>query len=318
MTYDDPSSALVEVENYFNNKKPPACVDMISWAGRIFMVMGDNTVRFSEPLLYEGFPYQNQLILTEGEQLRQIAVMGSYVAARGKDREHLIQLTGETPAYWQTVLGAKQGAVSSRLLLTDISGGQVYASKLGFYISDTYYLPKINPVVADFTAVFGDMIGDRAYLYFADKDGVDRVMRVDYRLGAAVAHYVSNFAPTAIFADQIEGKVYYALGVSIYEFDAGTNPLPVRLVIPEQLCGSPGLKDFYALDYALTGGPLALTLTLDGTVVSPALSLPNATRRSSPLSLPLGMTGTQLGFTLVSMTEDFVITCPLELEQVGL
>jgi hypothetical protein len=317
LNYDDPATALVEVENYFNNKKPPACVDMVSWAGRIFMVMGDNTVRFSEPLLYEGFPLQNELILTEGEQLRQVAVMGSYVAARGKDREHLIQLAGETPAYWQTVLGAKQGAVSSRLLLTDISGGQVYASKLGFYISDTYYLPKINPVVADFSAVFGDMIGDRAYLAFTDKTGTPRVMRIDYRLGAAVAHYVGSFAPTAIFADQVEGKVYYALGVEIYEFDAGTGPLPARLVIPEQLCGSSGLKDFYSLDYSLTGGPLALTLTLDGAAVSPALSLPNATRRSSPLSLPLGMTGTQLGFTLVSTTEDFVLTCPLELEQVG-
>ncbi|MFA4834861.1 MAG: hypothetical protein WC749_02150 [Dehalococcoidia bacterium] len=318
MTYDDPASVLVEVESYFNNRKPPACVDMVSWAGRIFMVMGDNTVRFSEPLLYEGFPYQNQLTLTEGEQLRQIAVMGSYVAARGKDREHLIQLAGETPAYWQTILGAKQGAVSSRLLLIDISGGQVYASKLGFYISDTYYLPKINPVVADFSAVFGAMIGDRAYLAFTDTDGMARVMRIDYRLGAPVAHYVGNFAPTAIFADQIEGKVYYALSALIYEFDAGTDPLPARLVIPEQLCGSPGLKDFYALDYSLTGGPLVLTLTLDGAAVTPNLSLPNATRRSSPLSLPLGTTGTQLGFTLVSTTEDFVITCPLELEQVGI
>ena len=99
MNYDDPSTSLVEVENYFNNRKPPSCVDMVSWAGKIFMVLGDNTVRFSEPLLFEAFPYKDELVLTEGEQLHQVAVMGSYVAARGKDREHLIQLTGDTPAY---------------------------------------------------------------------------------------------------------------------------------------------------------------------------------------------------------------------------
>jgi hypothetical protein len=316
MNYDDPQETLVEVESYFNNRKPPACVDMVSWAGFIFMVMGDNTVRFSEPLLFEAFPYQNQLILTEGEQLRQIAVAGSYVAARGKDREHLIQLTGEVPSYWQTILGAKQGAVSSRLLLTDISGVQVYSSKLGLYISDTYYLPKINTVIADFTQIFGDMIGDRAYLYFQDKDGIDRVMRIDYRLGIPVAHYVANFAPSSIFADQIEGKVYYALGINIYEFDAGILPLPTKLVIPEQFCQSTGLKDFSCLDYLLTGSPLTAELILDGEDVPASLVLPIANRRSTPLSLPLGLTGTQLGLTITS-DADYELILPIEMEQVG-
>ena len=316
MNYDQTEASLVEVENYFNNKKPPTCVDMVSWAGRIWMVNGDNTLRFSEPLLFEGFPLQNQLILTEGEQLRQVAVMGSYIASRGKDREHLTQLTGDTPAYWQTVLGAKQGAVSSRLLLTDISGGQVYSSKLGFYISDTYYLPKINPVITDFTKVFGDMIGDRAYLAFTDKDGVPRVMRIDYRLGKAVAHYVGNFTPSTIFADQIEGKVYYALAAEIYEFDAGTNPLPTKLVIPEQLCKTTALKDFFSLDYLLTGGPLNTAMILDGVSLPASLVWPNADRRHDPVSLPQGTVGSQLGFTLTTTTEDFVLICPLEMDQV--
>ena len=316
MDYDQPDVALVEVENYFNNKKPPTCVDMMSWAGRIWMVNGDNTLRFSEPLLFEGFPLQNQLILTEGEQLRQVAVMGSYVASRGKDREHLTQLTGDTPAYWQTVLGAKQGAVSSRLLLTDVGGGQVYSSKLGFYISDTYYLPKINPIIADFTKVFGDMIGDRAYVYFKDTDGIDRVMQIDYRLGKAVAHYVGNFAPSAIFADNIEGVVYYALGNQVFAFDSGPNSLPTKLVIPPQLCKTTAVKDFFGMDYALSGGPLSLVLELDDGPL-PALPMTDANRHTDPFTFPVGTLGEEISLTITSTTQDFVLICPIELDQVA-
>ena len=317
VNYDDPPSTLVEVENYFNNKKPPACVDMMSEAGRIFMVTGNNVLIFSEPLLYEAFPLQNQLILTEGEQLRQVAVQGSYIASRGKDREHLTQLAGDTPNLWQTVDGAKEGAVSSRLLIKGPGGVQVYASKLGFYMSDDYFLPKINPVVADFTQVFGAAIGDRAFLCFTDKTGIPRVLHIDYRLGKVVAHYVGNFLPAAIFADKIEGKVYYALGSNIFEFDAAPLPLPVKLVIPEQLCKSPGLKDFNTLYYALTGGPLTATMIMDEDVLTPDLVLPNVDRHADPVSLPRGTIGSQLGLTIVSTTQDFVLTCPIEIEQVG-
>ena len=315
--YDDPVATLVEVETHFNNKKPPPCKDMISWAGRIFMVIGTNALIFSEQLLYEAFPLQNQLILTEGEQLLQVAVMGSYVASRGKDREHLTQLAGDTPAYWQTDLGAKEGAVSSRLLIQGPDKVQVYASKLGLYMSDTYFLPKINIVIADFTQIFGDAVGDRAFLCFTDKAGTPRVLHIDYRLGKVVAHYVGNFLPATIFADKIEGKVYYALGPNIYEFDAGALPLPAKLVIPEQLCASPGLKDFASLEYSLENGPLTATMTLDGDDLTTSLTLPDAKRRDDPVSLPMGTIGTQLGFTLISTTQDFVLTCPIEIEEVG-
>ena len=125
-----------------------------------------------------------------------------------------------------------------------------------------------------------------------------------------------NLNPSAIFADQIEGKVYYALAAEIYEFDAGTNPLPTKMVIPEQLCKTTAIKDFSFLYYLLTGGPLVATLTLDGKDLPTPLSLPNTYRHEEPISLPLGTTGTQLGLTFSTTTEDFVLTCPIEMEQV--
>lgn len=325
LAYNEDENALTDVEINFNNKKPPVGIkDMMEWAGQIFCVIGDDKIYYSIPLFYEAFPALNYRIMAEGEQLLQVDVSDqNYVAARGKGREYLTQLTGAGPAFWQTSKGADVGAVGSRLLLKDLAGGRVYASKMGLYISGGgtrgQYLPKINPVIHDPSEMFGAMNSDRAYLYFQDQDaktkiaGIDRVMRVDYRLGKAVAHYVGNFKPTAIFADEILGKVYYALGAEIYEFDAGTLPLPTLLTIPEQMCGKAGAKDFVIIDHELSGEAISFSLTLDRVALPGTYALPVAMRESDPVSLPMGTFGNQLGIILSSTTQDFTIFLPIEL-----
>jgi hypothetical protein len=318
LTYNQLDSALTIIESYFNNKKPPTGIkDMVVLDGRVFLVTGDNNLSYSLPLFYEAFPLSNYRNLADGEQFMQVAVVGSYIAARGKGREYLVQLTGSEPAYWQVTKGAKEGAVSSRFLIEDTEAGQVWASKKGFYASPGYYLPKINPVVADFSAVFGAMVGKKAYLAFEDTGGVSRIMRIDYTLNRPVAHYVENLEPTAVFADPIEGKVYYASGPNIYEFDAGSDPLPVTLTIPEQLCKVAGLKSFVGLYYELTGAALDLALSLDRAAIGGSISLPIRNRGEEIADFPEGTNGGQLGMTLTS-TEDFVLYLPLELEQAAI
>ena len=312
--YNELDSALTTIEAYFNNKQPPVgIVDMATIQGRIFLVMGDNTLRFSLPLLYEAFPLAGSINLAEGEQFMQVAASGPYVAARGKGREYLVQLTGTDPAFWQPATGAKEGAVSSRFLIEDFAGVQVWPSKHGFYATPGYYLPKIDPAVADFSQVFGAMAGKKAYLAFTDTGGTARVMRIDYTLNRPVAHYVANFTPTAIFADQILGKVYYSLGPNIYEFDAGPTPLATSLKIPEQLCKTATLKSFIGLSYELEGNDLTLALSVERQAVAGTITLVAKDRTDAASDFPDGTIGGQLGMTLTA-TGDFVMYLPLEVE----
>jgi len=317
LTYNELDNSLTITETNFNNRKPPACIDMKEIIGRIFMVIGTNTLIFSEPLMYEAFPLKNYLTLAGGEKLYQVDLMqGGYVAARGYGQEYLTQLTGSSPSYWQTVKGAKEGAVSSRLLIEDPTGVHIFMSKRGFYTGTGEYLPKINPVITEHSSAIGDISSDRAYIYFKDSDGIDRIMRIDYRLGKAVAHYVEDIKPSAIFADSILDKVYYALDNEIYEFDAGTEKLAAKLTIPEQLCGVVGLKSFESLNYELADADLSMVFTLDRVVQANTYALPAATRDANPLSLP-PMVGGQLGFILTSDEDtDFTIYLPWDLQQV--
>ena len=316
LIHNELDSALTIIEGYFNNKQPPVgIVDMTTIQGRIFMVMGDNNLNFSLPLFYEAFPLSQNLNLAEGEQFVQVVASGSYVAVRGKGREYLVQMTGSDPAFWQSAGGAKEGAVSSRFLIEDPAGAQVWASKHGLYAAPGYYLPKIAPAVADFPQVFGAMSGKKAYLAFADKTGTPRIMRIDYTLNRPVAHYVENLAPSAIFADPILSKVYYAYGAEVYEFDAGASPLPVTLTIPEQLCKTAALKNFVGLSYELEGDDLTLALTLERVAVSGTIDLVSKDRTDEKSDFPEGLLGGQLGMTLTA-TGNFVLYLPLEIDMV--
>lgn len=317
LTYNEQDNSLTILETNFNNKKPPPCVDMKEIIGRIFMVIGTNALIYSEPLMYEAFPLKNYLTLAGGEKLYQVDLMqGGYVAARGYGQEYLTQLTGSSPSFWQTIRGAKEGAVSSRLLIEDTAGVHIFMSKRGFYTSAGEYLPKINPVITEYSSAIGDISSDRAYVYFKDSSGIDRVMRIDYRLGRPVAHYVENIKPSAIFADSITDKVYYAVDREIYEFDAGDTKLAAKLTIPEQLCGVVGLKSFESLNYELDGADLDMVFTLDRVAQANTYGLPVATRDANPVSLP-PLVGGQLGFILTSDEDtDFIIYLPWDLQHV--
>lgn len=322
LEYNEEDSSLTTVEYHFNNRKPPAGIrDMAEINGRIFAVCGTNSLVYSESLLYEAFPLKNYRTIVGGEQLYQVSLYSEgYVAARGKGREYITQVLNTNPAFWQTVVGAKQGAVSSRLMLEEPQGFQVYMSERGFYGSGPgfrgEYLEKINPVITNHSSVFGDMIPDRAYLCFQDTGSTYRVMRIDWRLGKPIAHYVSNLQPSAIFADNIVNTVYYASGTEIYEFDADTVKLAATLTIPGQLCGTPKLKSFEALIYELSGDSLTMTLVLDRVTKTTTHSLAARTREETPKGLPQ-MTGMHLGLTLTSVEgDDFVLYLPWGLEAV--
>ena len=317
MSYSEGTTPLEEVELYFNNDKPPAFVDMIDFNGRIFGVVGDEKGYYSNELFFEAFPAGNNLVMGEGEKLFQVDNPDqNYIAWRGKGKEYLTQLTTGGPAYWQTVKGADAGAISPRLLLKDPGGGRVYASQLGIYISGSsargYYLPKLpftindpsQPFgITDFSLVFGAMIPDRAYLYLQDKDGVDWVLRLDYRLGKTIAHFVISEKPSTIWSDQILERVYYSDGAKVQEFDAGTGPLPVTLTIPEQIGEDAGSKDFIGLDHELEGNPIDFSLSLDRQALTGTYILPVAMRMTEPVSLPWGTVGNQLGLTLTAEDE---------------
>jgi hypothetical protein len=323
--YDLDDSELTEVETNFHNRPPPACTDMVEANGRIFLVGVDgfpHHMVYSNELFYEAFPYANYRVVTEGEDLKQVAKLGDYLAARGKHREHLFLLTSSDPASWSQRPGAREGAVTQKLLLELEGTQQVYASKKGLYTSslgggDGFYLEKINPAIDSDSMddVIGAMAGKKAYLSFTDTDGTARVMRIDYSHGFPLAHYVRNFTPAAIFADQILGKVYYASGIYIYEFDSGDNPLSIKIVLP-LWCKNKQVKDWSKLIYQLSGGPLTLSWARDGTAVSGSLSLDEAVGESDPQTLPLGTTARELEITLESTDQDFTLKLPWEFEEV--
>lgn len=314
--FNEIESSLYTTESYFNNRKPPAgAVSMAEIAGRIFMVAADNSLIYSESGMYEAFPLKNYRTLVGGEKLYQVAMFSDgYVVARGKGREYITQITASSPAYWTTVLGAKQGAVSSRLLLEDPTGPQVFMSERGFYASGGgtrgEYLDKINPAITNHSGVFGDMIPDRAYLCFLDTSSTYRVLRIDYRLGRPVAHYVANLQPSAICADNIANKVFYALGSNIYEFDAGASKLAATLTIPNLHCDVAGLKSYEALAYELTGASMTAAFEIDRVSQNNDITLAVATRKDTPKGLPI-MDGSLMKMTLTSQAGDeFTIYLP--------
>jgi hypothetical protein len=316
MTYNELDSNLTEVETHFYNKPPTGCLDMVAVQNRIFMVGAPGypgRVVYSEQGLYEAFPLRNYLNIKEGESLKQICEFGQNVAVRGS-REYLLFLSGSDPAYWSLPPGgAKQGSVSSRFLLELETGVHVYMSENGLYFSsvageDGLYLPKINTVITNPSSARGAIAGQVAYLYF----GNGKVLRIDYRLNAPVAHYVANISPTAIFEDVIAQTVCYTIGDTIYKFDASPLPLPTSLEIPGQFFGSNRMKAFDSLEYQLSGGPISLAVKYDNIQVGEVLSLADAGQISDPQTLPQGC-GKSIGFTLSSTMEDYTLTLPIDI-----
>lgn len=320
LTLNEPESSLQEIEAYFNNKPPQPGADMVQAFGRVFIVAPsgyDNRISYSEAGYYEAFPLKNYKLAQEGEQLKQVAVLNDNVVARGHDREYALQFLGSGHTTWRLVHGAREGAATSRMFL-DLGKAHVYAAPKMFYMSgpgaEGEYLPKIGNIVSSFAGAIGASAGEKAYVYFQDTDGNHRVMRIDYRLGKPLAHYVADFQPTSIFADTIESEVYYSYGASIYKFDAGTGPLPTSLTILHQYGGNRKQKTFGPLmSYELDNGPLSMTFRIDRVAVTGTYSLPTAITPAEPVSLPQ-MLGRGIEITLSSTSEDYTLHLPIEIE----
>lgn len=317
LDYNETDDSLVTVETNFNNKPPTACTSMVEAVGRIFMVKETGDLIYSEPLLYEAFPLKNYRTMAENDQLEQVAVQDQYLMVRGKKCEHEVLLSGG-PSDWPIGKGAPVGTENAKFIL-DLTAGHIFASQDGFYLSGRgvgrdYYLPKINRVVRDFSTVKGALAGQRAYIGFTDSDGTSRVLRMDFRLGAVIAHYVENIAPEAIFGDEIANEVYYTDGDEIYIFDGdtGTPMSATKLVIPGQWGGSHREKDFSLITYELSGGPLTMTLTADRRAVSGSYTLADAEQERDPVSLP-PIQARRLEITLTATDKDFELRLPIEL-----
>jgi hypothetical protein len=311
-TYNLKDTDLSTIETNFNEDPPGVCTDMVETAGRVLMVSG-NALYYSDIEFYEGYPAANYMIFPS-ETLNQIAVLGNqYVAVRG-NKEYLIQMLGSDPSTWTVSSGAKEGSVSSRFLVDLGNGQHVWAGRQFFWQStDTEYLPEIGYAVATFPQVFGAQAGELVYLAFTDTDGTPRVLRIDYRLGYPLAHYVYNISPTAIFADSVLKKVFYATGASIYQIDAGTTPLETKLTIPEQFNGSVKIKSFVSMILDLSGGPLSMQVVRERQTLAGSYTLPNSTIDGDPVSLPMGDTVSQ-GFILSSTTQDFTLVLPIKID----
>lgn len=328
LTFNETETSLEQVETYFNNKKPVVGSDFTVAFGRIWIVGMSgygNRVSYSEAGFFEGFPLKNYKSVHEGEQLKQVVMLGDNIAVRGSQREYIVQLVGANHSTWRIVDGAREGAVTNRLLL-DLGGAQVYSAPTRLYMSapglaaQGGYLDKVCPIISDFMNIIGALTGEKAYLYFKDKSNIDRIMRIDYSLGKPVAHYLmSNVIPVSIMADSIAGKVYYAYGANIYQFEGGTNPLPMSLTIAGQYCKNRNQKTFGPLlSYELTGGDATLTLKLDRQSVDASISMPEAIMPAEPICLPQ-LVGRHLELTITS-SDDITLYLPIEIEseQVGL
>ena len=337
-TYNLQDTALSTIETQFYEDPPQPCTDMILAFDRVFMVSGDQLL-YSDPEMYEGFPAENYISLP-GEILKQIALyQNQYIAVRGV-RETLIQILSSDPGTWAITGGAREGSVSSRFMIDLGSGQHVWASKTAFWqTADSEYLPQIGFAVKDFSQIFGDQISNLAYLFYIDTDNIPRILRIDYRPGYPLPHYIENIEPSCIFADQIVKQVFYALGNKIYQFNAGAGPMPTLLTIPEQFDKSAKIKTFAAINYDLQNGPLAMQLVCERVPVLSGYSnvgygqggygqggyggqgtigtytLPNSTIDGDPVSLPPNAK-VSMGFNLSSTTQDFVLTLPIKVEYV--
>ena len=336
-TYNLEDTAFTTIETNFHNDPPLPCTDMILAGDRVFMVK-DNQLLYSNIEFYEGFPESNYLIFPN-EVLKQVAELGNqYVAVRGL-KEVLIQLLSSDPTTWAIVAGAREGAASSNLLINVGNGQHVWASNSFFWSgTDAEYLPKVGFAVSDFTQVFGAQASDLVYLWFMDTSGTPCVLRIDYRLGDPIAHYVENITPTCIFADQATRQIFYSLGNKIYQFDSGGDAMPVKLVIPEQFAQSSKIKDFSAINYDLAGGPFDMQIVRRRKTLTGVYSLPDSDLDGDAVTLPPGSTISQ-GFILataggsslvvdedglyavdengaIASDEGFVLTLPIKIDYV--
>ena len=128
-----------------------------------------------------------------------------------------------------------------------------------------------------------------------------------------MAHFVASLKPATIFADELLQKVYYALGANIYAFDSGAAPLPTQLTIPEQLCGTPGVKEFIGFYAELADNPVNYQFTMDRNPVAGLFTLTPGMREVNLATCPEGTVGNQLGIVITS-EEDFCIFLPIEIE----
>lgn len=326
-TYNTEDAALSTSEIYFYEDPPPACASMVLAGGRIFMVSGPY-LYYSDPFMFEGFPAGNYLMFPSENLVQADILQNQYVAARGY-KEHLVQLVSSDPTQWQAMDGAKFGAESSNFLMDLGGGSHVWAANGRFWQSgDTEYLPEIGYVVSDFSKVFGFQAGLFTYLYFKDTSGADWILRIDYRMGTPIAHYVEGLAPSCIFGDPKTLAIYYALGNQIFQFAAGASVLPALLTIPEQFDGKATLKDWQAVQYDLSGGPIGMTLLSErnpfggafgqgtpgqGVYGEGGYTLPNATIDGDAVSLPM-KSSVSLGLQLSSTTQNWKLTLPFKIE----
>ena len=318
--FDEPESSLQEVETYFNNRPPQAGADMVVAFGRVFIVAPGkygNRLAYSEAMHYEGFPLKNYKSVSEGEQLKQVAVLDDNIVVRGYDREYILQFLSPDHVHWRFVAGSREGAVTNRVLL-DLGKAHVYAAPKKFYMSgagvEGEYLPKITPAVQSFATAIGALAGDKAYVYFKDRDNFDRVMRIDYSSGKPVAHYVGSFKPTSIFADPVESAVYYSLGTRIYKFEASDIYLPVSLMTLLQFGKTTRLKAFGPLmEYGLTGVDLNVRFNIDKSFLSGLYTMPARSDPSDPVSVP-HMIGRGIGLQITSAGGYFELSLPIEID----
>lgn len=319
-TFAGSESDFQEEELYFNNKPPAVGTDFEVAFGRIFIVgLSEyaSRVSYSEAGYYEAFPLLNYKSVSEGEQLRQVSVLGDYIALRGKDREHWMQFLGSNHTTWRIIKGAREGSVNSNFLL-DLGKAEVYAGPTRLYLSsseglESSYLDGINPTISDFTKILGAVAGEKAYIYYKDKDNTDWIMRIDYSLNKPVAHYVESIRPTAIVSDPINDKVIYAYGKYLYMLDSGPNPLPVTLTTKGQYCDSAAQKTFGPnMSYELWNGDMTMTFKVDRVAISGTYSLPEAIMPAEPVTLP-NLEGRELEITLES-TDDFILYLPVQIE----
>lgn len=312
-TYNLPDTALSTIETNFNEDPPPPFTDMVQAFDQVFGVSGD-ALYYSDIGFYEGFPASN-IISFPTETLNQVAVLpNQYIAVRG-DGENLVQVLSSDPTTWAVMSGAREGAASSQFMI-DIGGGQqVWAAKKYFWQSaDSEYLPKIGWAVSDFAQIFGAQAGDLAYLWYTDKSGIPWVLRIDYRLGYPLGHYVGSLTPSCIFSDPIEEVVFYSLGTSIYQFCGGTGPAATSISIPEQFDKSSKIKDFSSINYDLQNGPIGMYVVRERNVIGTGFglglfgggiygvggySLPTSAIDGNPVSLPPGACVSQ-GYVLGS------------------